>query len=65
MFEWIETNHQHDKSWEMICHAAEDVDYSTWHGMVDLIFTSPPYFDLERYSNDDTQSSVRFPSLSE
>lgn len=64
MFKWIESNHQHDKSWEMVWQPAEDVDYSPWHGKVDLIFTSPPYFDLERYSDETTQSSVRFPSLS-
>ena len=65
MFKWIESNHEHDKSWEMVWKPAEDVDYSPWRGKVDLIFTSPPYFDLERYSNETTQSSARFPSLSE
>jgi hypothetical protein len=29
----------------------------------DLIFTSPPYFDAERYSTDETQSYLRYPSL--
>jgi len=65
MFNWIKSNHEHDKSWEMVWKPAEDVNYSPWHGKVDLIFTSPPYFDLERYSNENSQSSVRFPSLSE
>ena len=65
MFNWIESNHEHDKSWDMVWEPAEDVDYSPWHGKVDLIFTSPPYFDLERYSDETTQSSFRFPSLSE
>jgi len=65
MFKWIESNHEHQKSWEMVWKPAEDVDYSEWHGKVDLIFTSPPYFDLERYSDETTQSSVRFPSISE
>lgn len=65
MFKRIESNHQHDKSWEMIWQPAEDVDYSPWHGQVDLIFTSPPYFNLEKYSGEATQSSVRYPTLSE
>lgn len=29
----------------------------------DLVFTSPPYFDAERYSNEPTQSYVRYPTL--
>jgi hypothetical protein len=28
----------------------------------DLVFTSPPYFSVERYSNDATQSWVRYPT---
>jgi len=29
----------------------------------DLCFTSPPYFDTEKYSNESTQSYVKFPKL--
>lgn len=29
-------------------------------GALDLCFTSPPYFDLEKYSDEDTQSYVKF-----
>lgn len=28
----------------------------------DLIFTSPPYYDLEKYTNQNTQSIARYPS---
>lgn len=28
----------------------------------DLIFTSPPYFDIEKYSQEDTQSYIRYPT---
>jgi len=31
----------------------------------DLIFTSPPYFNLEKYSNEHSQSYIRYPSYSE
>jgi len=27
----------------------------------DLVFTSPPYFDIEKYSDEDTQSYIRYP----
>lgn len=30
-------------------------------GKVDLCFSSPPYFDLEKYSDNSNQSNVRFP----
>lgn len=31
----------------------------------DLVFTSPPYFNLEKYSTEDTQSYVRYPTYDE
>ena len=31
----------------------------------DLVFTSPPYFNFEVYSNASTQSSVRYPSFND
>ena len=30
-------------------------------GSIDLCFTSPPYFDTERYSDEDTQSYKKYP----
>ena len=50
---WFDTK----KSVHLYEAPAEDWDNSEWIGKVDLIFTSPPYFDTERYSNDDKQSS--------
>jgi len=35
--------------------------FQKYKGKVDLVFTSPPYFDAEGYSTDETQSSVKFP----
>lgn len=37
---------------------AEDVDYSELD--YDFVFTSPPYFNLEVYSDDETQSAFRY-----
>lgn len=42
---------------------AEDFDYSEYHDYFDLVFTSPPYFNVERYGDDDTQSWVRYKSI--
>ena len=38
---------------------------SDLQGLVDVAFSSPPYFDLEKYSGDDTQSHVKYPTLQE
>ena len=42
---------------------AEDFDYSEYTDTFDIVFTSPPYFNVERYSYDDTQSWVRYKSI--
>ena len=56
---WFDTK----KSVHLYEAPAEDWDNSEWIGKVDLIFTSPPYFDTERYSNDDKQSWVRYKNI--
>jgi hypothetical protein len=43
--------------------AAEDFDYSEYNDYFDLVFTSPPYFNVERYGHDDNQSWVRYKSI--
>ncbi|MFN9905044.1 MAG: hypothetical protein ACK56F_02820, partial [bacterium] len=50
---------EEDKDAKMLEAAAEDVDYSEYENFFDTIFTSPPYFNTERYSFDDTQSWIR------
>ena len=37
-------------------------DYVPEKESLDLCFTSPPYFDTEKYSDEDTQSYIKFPS---
>lgn len=34
-------------------------------GSIDFAFTSPPYFNWERYSDEETQSYIKFPTLNE
>jgi hypothetical protein len=48
---------------EFIDSAAEDVDYSKYENFFDTIFTSPPYFNTEKYTEDDTQSWVRYKKI--
>lgn len=54
---------EHDRVAEMIESPAEDLDYTPYHNKVDLIFTSPPYFNVEKYSDADTQSWVRYKNI--
>lgn len=44
---------------------AEDLLPSMESGSVDLVFSSPPYFDRERYSSEPSQSYVRYPTYEE
>ena len=38
-------------------------DYIPEKESLDLCFTSPPYFDTEKYSEESTQSYIKFPSV--
>jgi len=49
-----------DKEIYMICDTAENANVS---GTFDLIFTSPPYFNIERYSTDMNQSYKKYKKL--
>lgn len=68
---WLVDHDPKNKSVKMIKGCAEEVDIQV-DGMVelgetptkfDLCFTSPPYFDLEIYSDSDTQSCNRYTQI--
>ena len=40
----------------------EDKSFQQYEGQVDLVFTSPPYFNREAYSEDENQSYKKFSS---
>ena len=46
---------------EIICSTSEDYHCED----IDLAFSSPPYFNLEKYSDEPTQCMVRFKTLEE
>ena len=54
---------EHDREVDLIPSPAEDVDFTKYHNHFDTVFTSPPYFDVERYTHDDTQSWVRYKNI--
>lgn len=47
----------------LIQSGSECVDLKDYNGLVDFAFTSPPYFDTEKYSDEPTQSYIAFPTL--
>ena len=47
-----------------VVHGCQE-DYTPAPGHFDLVFTSPPYFDNERYSTEETQSYIRWKTLPE
>lgn len=53
------------KETKLICIGSEKVDLSQYCGCVDFAFTSPPYFDTERYSDEPTQSYIAYPTMRE
>ena len=42
-------------------HIGNHPDFQQYKGKLDLVFTSPPYFDREQYSDDDAQSFKSYP----
>ena len=52
-----------DKRATFHCSPAEDMDYSQYTDYFDIVFSSPPYFNVERYSYDDTQSWIRYKNI--
>ena len=56
---------EHERKSEFHCSPAEDFDFSVYDEHFDMVFTSPPYFSVERYSYDDTQSWVRYKDIND
>tara|TARA_Y100000031_G_C8202377_1_gene376845 strand:- start:761 stop:1498 length:738 start_codon:yes stop_codon:yes gene_type:complete len=56
---------EHERKSEFHCSPAEDFDFTQYDEHFDMVFTSPPYFSVERYSYDDTQSWVRYKDIND
>ena len=46
-------------------HIGQHSDFQQYKGKLDLVFTSPPYFDREQYSNDEEQSYKAYPKYND
>jgi hypothetical protein len=51
---------ENDKRSDFHISPAEEFDFSLYPNYFDIVFTSPPYFNVEHYSQDDTQSFKRY-----
>lgn len=61
--EYIEMTTGRENSYELHCIGSED--FRGPDNSVDFMFSSPPYFDLEVYSDEPTQCFNKFPELEE
>jgi hypothetical protein len=60
----LETVCSYASGWQAeLLHARAESVLGTGRWQPDLVFTSPPYFDAERYAEDEFQSCVRYPTL--
>ena len=46
-------------------HVGDHPDFQQYKGKLDMVFTSPPYFDREQYSDDEEQSFKSYPMYSD
>ena len=46
-------------------HVGNHPDFQQYTGKLDMVFTSPPYFDREQYSDDEEQSFKSYPMYSD
>jgi hypothetical protein len=51
------------KKVEHLKQPCEEVDFEKYKNQMDVIFTSPPYFDTEHYSDDEGQSFLNYDNL--
>tara|TARA_B100000287_G_scaffold326159_1_gene310442 strand:+ start:477 stop:1940 length:1464 start_codon:yes stop_codon:yes gene_type:complete len=58
---WEEDKNTHHIFQEGSEHIGNHKDFQKYKGKLDLVFTSPPYFDREQYSDDDEQSFKAYP----
>jgi len=59
----IHKSYNVNKKVDFICAPAEDVDYGD--RKFDFIFSSPPYFNIERYSKEKNQSWQRYKKIND
>lgn len=59
----IERNTKRKNSFKLYCMGSED--FNTLENCIDFAFSSPPYFNLEQYSEELTQCYNKFPNIND
>lgn len=54
---------ENNKKYNFYPECSEDIDLSKYNNYFDLMFTSPPYFNREKYTKSDKQSWVRWNNI--
>ena len=60
---YIEEVTKRKNSFKVYNECAEDLELKK--ESVDFIFSCPPFFDLEKYGNEETQSYIKYPNYEE
>lgn len=61
---YIEDVTKRKDTYKIFCKGSEDLNLKRTE-FVDFAFSSPPYFTLEKYCEEDTQCYIKFPTLEE
>ncbi len=59
LYDFIKKYHRSNTDAEIRCVGSEEY-ISEWENKMDLSFTSPPYFNLEKYSDDNCKSTLNY-----
>jgi hypothetical protein len=54
---------ENDKRSDFYAVPAEEFNFNKYDNYFDMVFTSPPYYNVEHYSQDDTQSFKRYKNV--
>lgn len=63
LIDFLKDNYPNDFEAKLYCTGSEDFtveNYPQYKNYFDLMFTSPPYFNTEQYSKEETQSYMKF-----
>jgi hypothetical protein len=61
----LKTNCPKNKDVKIYRKCAEELDFKSFNTIFDCVFTSPPYYNLEVYTNDNTQSYNKYPQYND
>jgi len=61
----LKTTYSKNKEVKLYRKCAEELDFKSFNTIFDCVFTSPPYFNLEVYTNDNNQCYNKYPQYND